>query len=262
MAKSFFHVQKATKQIYMIFICNTFICDTRLWDLIQTILFINKKQCFNSFLQENSTGGGGVGVSHYKWRANDIVKITLILKIMLLFPSIIKNFPFPPLCNLLLTFWHSSFYWMLCMPPLIAYFREVVPFPYQRGRDKGMKLWLNNWISKVLIKPSKCCERKPIKHWIIDWNEHNYETNFYYVKDIRVLWILDWPIRKCSFKNYFPKIWESLYPILNERDGKSRASYTSTHGGHSFCNKNVQILELMSENSNHIACLFVSQTAH
>ena len=30
-------------------------------DLIQSILFINKKQCFSPFLQENNRGGGGVG---------------------------------------------------------------------------------------------------------------------------------------------------------------------------------------------------------
>ena len=128
------------------------------WDLIQSILFINEKQFFSSFLQENSRGGGEVVVSHYKWCANDILKITLILKIMLLIPSVNKNFSFPPLCNLLLlTFWHSSFYWLFCIPPLIAYFREIFPFPYRRGRDKGMKLWLNNWIPKALIMPSKFC---------------------------------------------------------------------------------------------------------
>ena len=121
---------------------------------------------FPSFLQENSRGGDKVGASHYKWCANDILKITLFLKIMLLFPSINKNFSFPSLWNLLLlTFWHSSFYWLFCIPPLIAYFREVFSFPYQRGWDKGRKLWLNNWISKVLIKPSTFCKRKPIKHW-------------------------------------------------------------------------------------------------
>ena len=77
-----------------------------------------------------------------------------------------QKLPFSPLCNLLvLTFWHSSIYWLFRIPPLIAYFREVFPFPYQKGRDKGMKLWLNNWIPKALIKPSKFSKRKPIKHW-------------------------------------------------------------------------------------------------
>ena len=31
------------------------------WDLIQSILFINEKQFFSSFLQENSRGGREVG---------------------------------------------------------------------------------------------------------------------------------------------------------------------------------------------------------
>ena len=108
----------------------------------------------------------GRGHSHFKWCANDILKITLILKIMLLLPSMNKNFSFPSLSNLLLlTFWHSSFYWLFCISSLIAYFWEVFPSPYQTGRDKGMKLWVNNWIPKAMIKASKFCERKPIKYW-------------------------------------------------------------------------------------------------
>ena len=85
------------------FICNTLYA-TPGWDLIQSILFINEKQCFASFLQEKSRGGGRMGASHYKWCANDILKITLILKIMLLLPSINKNFHFP-LC-VTSSFWH------------------------------------------------------------------------------------------------------------------------------------------------------------
>ena len=104
-----------------------------------------------------------------------------------------------------------------------------------------MKLWLNNWILKALIKPSKFCKREPIKHWHYQLKWANYKTNFCYVKDIRVLWILDWPIKKFSIKNSFPKIWEILYPILNERERGSRASYTRTNGGHS------SILELMMQ---------------
>ena len=82
---------------------------------------------------------------------------------------------------------------------------------------------------------------------IINWNEHNYETSFCYVKDVRVLWIIDWPIKKFSIKNSFPKIWETLYPILNKREGGIRSSRTRTHGGYSFCSKNLQILELMMQ---------------
>ena len=150
----------------MIFLYAKLLYATPGWDLIQSNLFINEKQCFPSILQENSRGGGEVGASNYKWCANGILKITLILKIMLLLPSINKNFPFPSLCNLLLlTFWHFSFSWLFCIPSLIAYFRELFSFPYQNGRDKGMKLWLNNWIPKALIKTSKFCKRKPIKHW-------------------------------------------------------------------------------------------------
>ena len=136
------------------------------WDLIQSILFINKKQCFPSFLQKNRRDGGGVGYSHYKWCANDILKITLILKIMLLLPSMNRNVSFLSLRNLLLLkFWHSSFYWLFCISSLIAYFWEFFPSPYQKGRDKRMKLWVNNWIPKAMIKPSKFCKRKPIKNW-------------------------------------------------------------------------------------------------
>ena len=88
----------------------TLLHETPGWDLTQSLLFINKKRCFPPFLQVNNRGGGGVEFSHYKWCANDILKITLIPKIILLFPSINKNIPFTPLCNLLLlTFWHSSF---------------------------------------------------------------------------------------------------------------------------------------------------------
>ena len=82
---------------------------------------------------------------------------------------------------------------------------------------------------------------------MINWNEHNYETNFCYVKDIRVLWILDWPVKKYSIKNYFPKIWEGLYPILNKGERGSRDSHIRTRVGHSFCNKNFQILEVMMQ---------------
>ena len=82
---------------------------------------------------------------------------------------------------------------------------------------------------------------------MINWNEHNYETNFCYVKDIRVLWILDWPVKKYSIKNYFPKIWEGLYPILNKVERGSRDSHIRTRVGHSFCNKNFQILEVMMQ---------------
>ena len=113
------------------FLYATLLYATPGWDLIQSLFFINKKQCFPPppFLQENSRGGDGVLASYYKWCANNVLKITLIVKIMLLFPSINKNFPFPPLCNLLLTIWHTSFYWLFCISPPIAYFREVFPFP-------------------------------------------------------------------------------------------------------------------------------------
>ena len=108
----------------------------------------------------------GCGHSHCKWCVNDILKITLILKIMLLLPSMNKNVSFPSLRNLLLLkFWHSSYYWLFCISSLIAYFWEVFPSPYQKGRDKRMKLWVNNWIPKAMIKPSKFCKRKLIKHW-------------------------------------------------------------------------------------------------
>ena len=118
------------------FLYATLLYATPDWDLIQGILFINEKQCFASFLQEKSSGGGGVGASYYKWCANDILKITLILKIMLLLPHINKNFPFPSLCSLLLlTFWHSYFYWLFCNPPLIAYFR--FPSLTKRANIKG-----------------------------------------------------------------------------------------------------------------------------
>ena len=70
---------------------------------------------------------------------------------------------------------------------------------------------------------------------------------FCYVIDIRVLWILDWPTKKFSIKNSFPKIWQNLYPILNKRKGRSRISQTRTHGRYSFCNRNFQILELMMQ---------------
>ena len=79
----------------------------------------------------------------------------------------------------------------------------------------------------------------------MNWNDYNYETNFCYVKDIRVLWILDWPVKKFSVSYSFSKIWQSLYSILNEGDGGTRASNTRAHGGDSFSNKNFQILELM-----------------
>ena len=165
--------------------------------MIQSILFINQKQCFPLFLQENSRSGGGVRASQYKWCANDILKITLILKIMLLFFSVNKNFSFPSLWNiLLLTFWHSSFYWLFCIPPLLAYFREAFPFPYQRGMDKGIKLWLNNWIPKALIMPSTFYKRKPIKHWHYRLKWAQLWKFFCYIKYIRVIWILDWPIKK------------------------------------------------------------------
>ena len=48
-------------------------------------------------------------------------------------------------------------------------------------------------------------------------------------------------------KNSFLTIWESFYPILNEREGGSRATHNRTHGGEFFCNKNFQILELMMQ---------------
>ena len=66
-----------------------------------------------------------------------------------------------------------------------------------------------------------------------------------YVKDLRILSILDLLIKKFSIKIYFRKIWENLYPILHEREGGNRPSYTSADDGNSFCNKNFQIPELM-----------------
>ena len=56
------------------FLYATLLYATPGWDLIQSILFINEKQCFPSFLQENSRGGGAVGASLYIWYANDILK--------------------------------------------------------------------------------------------------------------------------------------------------------------------------------------------
>ena len=88
------------------FLYATLLYATPGWDLIQSILFINEKRCFPSFLQEISRGGGGVGASNYKCCANDILEITLILKIMVLLLSINKNFPFP-LC-VTSPFWHFN----------------------------------------------------------------------------------------------------------------------------------------------------------
>ena len=45
-------------------------------------------------------GGGGVGGSHCKWCANEITSYS---KNNVIF-SVNKQFPFPPLCNLLLKF--------------------------------------------------------------------------------------------------------------------------------------------------------------
>ena len=149
-SKVIFSCLKNHKTDFHDFLYATLLYVTPGWDLIPSVLFINKKQCFPSFLQENNRGGGGVESAHCKWCANDI------LKIMSLLPSTNKNFPFLPLCNLLLlTFWHSSFYWVFCIPSHTAYVRKVFPFPYQKGRDKGVKLWLTNWIPKAPIKPSK-----------------------------------------------------------------------------------------------------------
>ena len=101
----------------------------------------------------------------------------------------------------------------------------------------------------ILIKPSKLCKREPKALTLsTEWNKHNCKTNFCYVKDIRILWILDWSIKKFSIKKSFPKTWENLYPILNEREGGGgRASHTRTHGGYFLCNKNFQFLELMMQ---------------
>ena len=60
--------------------------------------------------------------------------------------------------------------------------------------------------------------------------------------------------KTCPSKNFqsdilFRKFERAFYPILNEGvgEGGSRASHTRTHGGHSFCNKNFQILQLMMQ---------------
>lgn len=59
--------------------------------------------------------------------------------------------------------------------------------------------------------------------------------------------------------------------MLNEREGGNRASHTKTHGGHSCCDKNFQILprsdlhqlaDDASENYNYIECLFIFQIVH
>ena len=74
MAKSFFSCLKDYKTNLHDFLYATLLYATPGWDLIQSILFINEKQCFPSFLQENSRGGGAVGASLYIWYANDILK--------------------------------------------------------------------------------------------------------------------------------------------------------------------------------------------
>ena len=80
-----------------------------------------------------------------------------------------------------------------------------------------------------------------------NWKEQCYELNFCYVEDIRLFWIQDWLVIKISIQSSFPEIWGSIYPILNEREEGSRAFHTRTHGWHSCCNKNIQVLELVRQ---------------
>ena len=110
-----------------------------------------------------------------------------------------------------------------------------------------MKLWLNNWFPKALIKFSKLCKSAHKKLVWLNETSPIMKKKICYVKDIRVLWTIDWPVKKFPTKNYFLKMWEKRCPILNEGEEESRVSHTRTHCGHFFCNKNFQILELLMQ---------------
>ena len=72
-----------------------------------------------------------------------------------------------------------------------------------------------------------------------------------------------------TIKKIFLGIWESISRI--KWGGGSRNSHSKTHCGHTYCNKNFQILPASdvhrlvddaNENHNYIACLFNLRTAH
>ena len=128
-----------------------------IWSKVITILSIKKqskekekKNKKNKGLGGGGGGGGGGGEewgSHYKCGANDITAYYINLFIWT------KNYHFPFCATS--SFWNSSFYWLFCIAPLIHHFRE----------DIGMKIWLNNWLRKALIKALKFYKKESIKRW-------------------------------------------------------------------------------------------------